>query len=74
MIDIRPSDQVPPSAYTRPAPEEQLLAALQEIGGDGDGLDLQSLGLDFGGQPGSDRTTPTRRSALGGYMRLRCLC
>jgi DNA-directed RNA polymerase subunit beta' len=56
-IDIGPSDKVPPSAYTRPATEEQLLAALQEIGGDGDGLDLQSLGLDFGGQPGADTTS-----------------
>jgi DNA-directed RNA polymerase subunit beta' len=56
-IDIGPSEKVPPSAYTRPATEEQLLAALQEIGGDGDGLDLQSLGLDFGGQPGSDTTS-----------------
>jgi DNA-directed RNA polymerase subunit beta' len=56
-IDIGPSDKVPPSAYTRPATEEQLLAALQEIGGDGDGLDLESLGLDFGGTPGADETT-----------------
>jgi DNA-directed RNA polymerase subunit beta' len=56
-IDIGPSEKVPPSAYTRPATEEQLLAALQEIGGDGDGLDLQSLGLDFGGQPGADTTS-----------------
>ena len=42
---------------SRPATEEQLLAALQEIGGDGDGIDLQSLGLDFGGTPGSDTTS-----------------
>ncbi len=56
-IEIGPSDKVPASAYTRPATEEQLLAALQEIGGDGDGLDLQSLGLDFGGTPGSDETS-----------------
>jgi DNA-directed RNA polymerase subunit beta' len=56
-IDIGPSKKVPPSAYTRPATEEQLLAALQEIGGDGDGLDLKSLGLDFGGMPGADTTS-----------------
>jgi DNA-directed RNA polymerase subunit beta' len=56
-IEIGPSDKVPASAYTRPATEEQLLAALQEIGGDGDGLDLQSLGLDFGGEPGADETS-----------------
>jgi hypothetical protein len=43
------------AAYTRPATEEQLLAALEEIGSDGgDGLDLGALGLDFGGEPGSD--------------------
>ena len=31
---------------------ETLLQALEEIGSDGgDGLDLASLGLDFGGQP-----------------------
>ena len=39
-------------AYTRPATEEQLLAALEEIGSDGgEGLDLEALGIDFGGQP-----------------------
>src|ERR1700716_874628 len=31
QINIRPSDKVPVSAYTRPATEEQLLAALEEI-------------------------------------------
>ena len=46
-IEIRPSDSVPASAYTRPQTEEQLLAALEEIGTDGsDGL--AGLGLDFG--------------------------
>jgi DNA-directed RNA polymerase subunit beta' len=57
-IEIGPSEKVPVSAYTRPQTEEQLLAALEEIGSDGgDGLDLGSLGLDFGGEPGSDVTT-----------------
>ena len=52
-IEIGPSDKVPASAYMRPATEEQLLAALEEIDSDGgDGLDLESLGLDFGGTPG----------------------
>jgi DNA-directed RNA polymerase subunit beta' len=52
-IEIGPSDKVPASAYMRPATEEQLLAALEEIDSDGgDGLNLESLGLDFGGQPG----------------------
>jgi DNA-directed RNA polymerase subunit beta' len=49
-IDIRPSEKVPVSAYTRPQTEEQLLAALEEIS-DGDGADLASLGFDFGGEP-----------------------
>jgi DNA-directed RNA polymerase subunit beta' len=47
-IEIGPSEKVPKETYER----EQLLAALEEIGSDGgDGLDLASLGLDFGGQP-----------------------
>jgi DNA-directed RNA polymerase subunit beta' len=46
-IDIGPSEKVPKEAYER----ETLLAALQEIGSDGGGIDLASLGLDFGGQP-----------------------
>src|SRR5256714_485685 len=52
-IEIGPSDKVPPSAYMRPATEEQLLAALEEIDSDGgNGINLDSLGLDFGGEPG----------------------
>jgi DNA-directed RNA polymerase subunit beta' len=46
-IEIGPSEKVPKEAYER----ETLLAALQEIGSDGGGIDLASLGLDFGGQP-----------------------
>jgi DNA-directed RNA polymerase subunit beta' len=47
-IDIGPSEKVPKETYER----EALLAALQEIGTDGgDGIDLASLGLDFGGEP-----------------------
>jgi DNA-directed RNA polymerase subunit beta' len=54
-IEIGPSDKVPASAYMRPATEEQLLAALEEIDSDGgDGLNLESLGLDFGGEPDVD--------------------
>jgi DNA-directed RNA polymerase subunit beta' len=60
-IEIGPSDAVPASALARPQTEEQLLAALEEIGTDGsDGL--AGLGLDFGdeldtstnGEPRSD--------------------
>jgi DNA-directed RNA polymerase subunit beta' len=46
-IDIGPSELVPAEAYARPATEEQLLAALQEIGSDGEGSDLGMLGLAF---------------------------
>src|SRR4029077_14963835 len=63
-IEIGPSDRVPASALTRPQTEEQLLAALEEIGSDGSDA-LAGLGLDFGsttetglsdepGQPPSD--------------------
>jgi DNA-directed RNA polymerase subunit beta' len=47
-IEIGPVDGA--VAYARPATEEQLLAALEEIDSDGaDGLGLEDL--DFGGQP-----------------------
>src|SRR5579884_1492751 len=49
-IEIDPSDKVPASQYQRPQTEEQLLAALEEIEGDGD-TSLAGLGLDFGGVP-----------------------
>ena len=63
-IEIGPSDRVPASALARPQTEEQLLAALEEIGSDGSDA-LAGLGLDFGsttetglsdepGQPPSD--------------------
>ena len=55
-IDITPSEAVPMSVYTRPETEAELLAALEEIG-DGDGIDLDALGLTFGGEPGADETT-----------------
>src|SRR5438093_11282012 len=46
-IEIGPSEKVPHETYER----ETLLHALEEIGSDGGGIDLASLGLDFGGQP-----------------------
>src|SRR5437868_781121 len=62
-IEIGPSDKVPASAYMRPATEEQLLAALEEIDSDGgDGLNLESLGLDFGGTPGVEDGGPSHES------------
>ena len=51
QIGIGPSDSVPAHLYARPETEAELLAALEEIGGDGDGLDLEALGLTFGGAP-----------------------
>jgi DNA-directed RNA polymerase subunit beta' len=57
QIGIGPSDSVPAHLYARPETEAELLAALEEIGGDGDGLNLEALGLTFGGTPGSDETS-----------------
>ena len=57
-IEIKPAEKVPAGAYTRPETEAELLAALEEIGTDGgNGLDLGSLGIDFGGQPGAESTS-----------------
>jgi DNA-directed RNA polymerase subunit beta' len=60
-IEIGPSEKVPVEAYTRPATEEQLLAALEEIGSDGDPeLALGALDMTFGGQPDlNDEAKPT---------------
>jgi DNA-directed RNA polymerase subunit beta' len=49
-IEIAPSEKVPVEAYRRPPTEEQLLAALEEIGSDGE-PDLGMLGMTFGGEP-----------------------
>jgi DNA-directed RNA polymerase subunit beta' len=57
QITISPSDSVPAHLYKRPETEAELLAALEEIGGNGDGLDLEALGLTFGGQPGADEVS-----------------
>jgi DNA-directed RNA polymerase subunit beta' len=47
-VEIKPSEKVPAEAYRRPPTEEQLLAALEEIGTDGEGVDLGLLGMTFG--------------------------
>ena len=57
QIGIGPSDSVPAHLYARPETEAELLAALEEIGGDGDGLNLEALGLTFGGTPGAEETS-----------------
>ncbi|MDX6484102.1 MAG: DNA-directed polymerase subunit beta, partial [Gaiellaceae bacterium] len=63
QIAIAPSEKVPASAYARPATEEQLLAALEEIGTDGgDGLDLANLDLSFGGEPGAENGGPSHEA------------
>jgi len=63
QIQIRPSAKVPVSAYTRPATEEQLLAALEEIdNGGGDGL--AGLGLDFGDAPETTGGTGNGHSTI----------
>ncbi len=49
-IEIGPSSKVPASALAPRATEEQLLAALEEIGSDGTDA-LTELGIDFGGGP-----------------------
>jgi DNA-directed RNA polymerase subunit beta' len=54
QIEIGPSDSVPAHLYARPETEAELLAALEEIGGDGDGLNLEALGLTFDGNPAAD--------------------
>jgi DNA-directed RNA polymerase subunit beta' len=60
-IEIGPSDKVAPSAYMRPATEEQLLAALEEIDSDG-GNGIGSLDIDFGGAPGDGDTRTSHES------------
>src|SRR5207237_9648834 len=60
-IEIGPSGAVPASAYTRPETEAELLAALQEIDGDG----LQGLNIDFGGGPETTDEPRGKRDAIG---------
>jgi DNA-directed RNA polymerase subunit beta' len=47
-VEIKPSEKLPAEAYRRPPTEEQLLAALEEIGTDGEGVDVGLLGMTFG--------------------------
>ncbi len=62
-IEIGPSEKVPVEAYTRPATEEQLLAALEEIGSDGDvDITLGNLDTSFGGEPETNGEKPPRAS------------
>jgi len=59
-VEVKPSERIPASAYRRPESEEQLLAALEEIGADGgDGASLADINFDFGGtiEPDGDLGT-----------------
>jgi DNA-directed RNA polymerase subunit beta' len=51
-VEISPSEKVPAAAYARPETEEQLLAALEEIGSDGENLGL--MDMPFGGDGDSN--------------------
>jgi DNA-directed RNA polymerase subunit beta' len=51
MLDIAPTEKLPVGAFARPETEEQLLAALEEIGAGGD---LAGLDFDFGGPGNGD--------------------
>jgi DNA-directed RNA polymerase subunit beta' len=63
-IEISPAGAIPAAAYKRPETEEQLLAALEEIGSDG-GNGLSGLDLDFGGAPETtDEANGEPRDAL----------
>ena len=63
-IEIGPSEKVPASAYARPATEEQLLAALQEIGdGGGDGIRPEVARDRLRRRPSSARRTRLARWA-----------
>jgi DNA-directed RNA polymerase subunit beta' len=62
-IAIGPSDKVPAAAYTRPETEEQLLAALEEIGSDG-GDGLAGLGIDFGDGPETTGEAPAPHDSI----------
>jgi DNA-directed RNA polymerase subunit beta' len=62
-IEIGPSSKVPASALAPRATEEQLLAALEEIGSDGTDA-LTELGIDFGGEPETSGDGAEPRSDL----------
>jgi DNA-directed RNA polymerase subunit beta' len=54
-LDIAPTEKVSMAAYARPGTEEQLLAALEEIGADGG--ELAGLDFEFGGEPDTNGGT-----------------
>jgi DNA-directed RNA polymerase subunit beta' len=62
-VEIAPSEKVPLEAYRRPPTEEQLLAALEEIGSDGE-PDLGMLEMTFGGEPETNGGDGSGRDAM----------
>jgi DNA-directed RNA polymerase subunit beta' len=62
-IEIAPSEKIPAEALRRPPTEEQLLAALEEIGADGE-PDLGLLDMSFGGEPETNGGDGAGRSDL----------
>ena len=61
QIGIGPSDSSPRTSTRGRRRRPSCLAALEEIGGDGDGLDLEALGLTFGGHSRRRRDELARR-------------
>jgi DNA-directed RNA polymerase subunit beta' len=62
-IDIEPSEPLPTSMLSSEA-EAELLAALEEIGGDGEAIDLAALGLAFDEElPAEDGDAPPEDEA-----------
>jgi DNA-directed RNA polymerase subunit beta' len=60
-VEIGPSEKVPKETYER----AELLRALEEIGtGDGEGMSLSDLGIDFGGQPETNGGDGSPRDAV----------
>jgi DNA-directed RNA polymerase subunit beta' len=57
MVEIAPSEKIPVSAYPRPETEAELLAALEEIGSDGEGADLGLLDMALGGDDDDGRSS-----------------
>jgi DNA-directed RNA polymerase subunit beta' len=49
-VEIAPSEKVPAAALARPETEEQLLAALEEIGADGESLGLLDMSFEGEGE------------------------
>ncbi len=56
-VEIAPSEKMPAGAYARPQTEEQLLAALEEIGSDGESLGLMDMRFDAEANGGDGKSS-----------------